>query len=78
MPDRDLLLIDNYQNGRDQFVVLRLSTGAELNSVRLEANEPTIGTIFVGMNDDVFILSCEAGTSDGRISRIRCGPRMVR
>lgn len=77
VPDRDLLYIDNYQNGRDHFVVLRLSTGAELASVPLQAKEPTIGTIFVGSNNDVFIISCEAGTSDGLISRIQCGKRIV-
>jgi hypothetical protein len=70
VPDRDLLYIDNYQNGTDSFVVLKLSTGEELASVPLAANLPTIGTIFPGMNEDVYILSSEAGTTDGLISRI--------
>ena len=70
VPDRDLLYIDNYQNGTDYFVVLRLSTGEELASVPLAANLPTIGTIFLGMNEDVYILSSEAGSNDGLISRI--------
>lgn len=70
VPDRDLLYIDNYQNGTDSFVVLRLSTGEELASVPLSANLPTIGTIFLGMNEDVYILSSEAGTNNGLISRI--------
>jgi hypothetical protein len=70
VPDRDLLYIDNYQNGTDSFVVLRLSTGDELASVSLPANLPTIGTIFLGMNDDVYILSSEAGSDNGLISRI--------
>lgn len=70
VPDRDLLYIDNYQNGTDSFVVLRLSTGEELASVPLSANLPTIGTIFLSMNEDVYILSSEAGTSNGLISRI--------
>lgn len=69
-PSRDLLYIDNYQHDRDHFVVLRLSTGEELASVPLEANLPTIGTIFLGLNEDVYILNSEAGTPDGRISRI--------
>ena len=69
-PDRDLLYIDNYQNGTDSFVVLRLSTGEELASVPLDANLPTIGTIFLGMNEDVYILSSEAGSDNGLISRI--------
>jgi hypothetical protein len=30
VPDRDLLYIDNYVNGHDNFVVLRLSTGEQL------------------------------------------------
>lgn len=70
VPDRDLLYVDNYQNGTDSFVVLRLSTGEELATVPLAANLPTIGTIFLGMNDDVYILSSEAGTDSGLISRI--------
>lgn len=70
VPDRDLLYIDNYQNGTDSFVVLRLSTGEELASVPLSANLPTIGTIFLGMNEDVYILSSEAGSDNGLISRI--------
>ncbi|HEY0727869.1 MAG TPA: hypothetical protein VGD38_07375, partial [Pyrinomonadaceae bacterium] len=70
VPDRDLLYIDNYQNGTDSFVVLRLSTGEELASVPLSANLPTIGTIFLGMNEDVYILSSEAGTNNGLVSRI--------
>lgn len=70
VPDRDLLYIDDYQNGTDYFVVLRLSTGEELASVPLSANLPTIGTIFLGMNEDVYILSSEAGTDNGLISRI--------
>lgn len=70
VPDRDLLYIDNYQNGTDHFVVLKLSTGEELASVPLSANLPTIGTIFLGMNEDVYILSSEAGTNNGLISRI--------
>jgi hypothetical protein len=69
--DSDILYIDDYRDGKDHFVVLRLSTGEELASVPLDATLPTIGTIFVGMNEDVFIISSEAGTSDGLISRIR-------
>jgi hypothetical protein len=70
VPDRDLLYIDNYQNGTDSFVVLKLSTGEELASVPLAATLPTIGTIFLGMNEDVYILSSEADSSNGLISRI--------
>lgn len=70
VPDRDLLYVDNYQNGTDSLVVLRLSTGEELATVALSANLPTIGTIFLGMNEDVYILSSEAGSDNGLISRI--------
>src|ERR1043165_1408934 len=70
VPDRDLLYVDNYQNGTDSFVILRLSTGEELATVPLDANLPTIGTIFLGMNQDVYILSSEAGSDKGLISRI--------
>ena len=72
-PDRDLLCIDNYQDGRDHFVILRLSTGEFLGTVPLDANLPTIGTIFLGRNDDVYILNSEAGTPHGQISRIFVG-----
>ena len=70
VPDRDLLYIDDWREGRDHFVVLRLSTGEELASVALSARLPTIGTIFPGMNDDVYLLSSEAGGSMGLISRV--------
>jgi hypothetical protein len=70
VPDRDLLYIDDYQNGKDHLVILKLSTGQELASVELAASLPTIGAIFPGMNNDVYILSSEAGTEQGLISRI--------
>jgi hypothetical protein len=70
VPDRDLLYIDDYQNGTDSLVVLRLSSGEKLAAVPLAANLPTIGTIFLGMNEDVYILSSEAGGDKGLISRI--------
>lgn len=70
VPDRDLLYIDDYQDGKDHLVILRLSTGLELASIELAATLPTIGTIFPGMNNDVYILSSEAGGNDGIISRV--------
>jgi len=69
-PDRDLLYIDDYRDGQDNLVVLKLSTGEELARVALEASLPTIGTIFLGMNDDVYIISTETGGSDGLLSRV--------
>lgn len=69
-PDRDLLYIDDYRHDRDHFVILRLSTGEELGRVPLDARLPTIGTIFLGLNEDVYILNSEAGTPHGKISRI--------
>ena len=72
VPDRDLLYIDDWRDGHDHLVVLRLSTGTEVVSVPLQAKQPTIGTIFVGMNDDIFIVSSEASGTGGLISRVRC------
>ncbi len=69
VPDRDLLYIDDWKDGHDHLVVLRLSTGEELASVALSSRLPTIGTIFPGMDSDVFLISSEAG-SHGLISRI--------
>jgi hypothetical protein len=69
VPDRDLLYIDDWKDGHDHLVVLRLSTGEELASVTLSSRLPTIGTIFTGMDDDVFLISSEAG-GHGLISRI--------
>lgn len=69
-PDRDLLYIDDYVGDHDEFVILRLSTGEELARVPLDASLPTIGTIFLGMNDDVYIISSEAPGPNGLISRI--------
>lgn len=75
VPDRDLLYIDDYQDGKDHLIILRLSTGLKLASIELAATLPTIGTIFPGMNNDVFILSSEAGGSAGVISRVyTCEP----
>jgi hypothetical protein len=70
VPDRDLLYIDDYQNGTDSLVVLRLSTGEKLATVPLAATLPTIGTIFPGRHEDVYIVSSEAGGDNGLISRI--------
>ncbi len=70
VPDRDLLYIDDYRDGRDHLVVLRLSTGEELAVVELDATLPTIGTIFPGPADDVYLLSTETGTDQGLVNRI--------
>jgi hypothetical protein len=70
VPDRDLLYIDDWKDGHDHLVVLRLSSGEELASLALSAKLPTIGTIFPGMNGDVYLLSSEAGGGKGLISRI--------
>lgn len=73
-PDRDLLYIDNYLDDRDEFVILRLSTGEELAKVPLDASLPTIGAIFLGMNNDVYIISSETGGADGLVSRVHLRP----
>jgi len=62
--------IDDYTNGKDHFVVLDLTSGEELGRVELPATLPTVGTIFVGENNDVFVLSSEAGQKTGYVSRI--------
>lgn len=76
VPDRDLLYIDDFKNGNDHLVVLRLSTGKELASTTLKAKLPTIGTIFVGQNNDVFLVSSEAGGKNGLVSRITVAPSL--
>jgi hypothetical protein len=73
-PDRDLLYIDDYRDDHDEFVILRLSTGEELARVALDATLPTIGTIFLGMNDDVYIISSETGGTNGLVSRVHLRP----
>ena len=62
--------LDDYKNGRDNFVVLDLLSGEELGRVELPATLPTVGTIFVGTDSDVFILSSEAGNKTGYVSRV--------
>lgn len=70
VPDRDLLYIDDYRDGKDHLVILRLSTGEELATVELAATLPTIGIIFPGMNNDVYILSSEVGEEAGLVNRV--------
>ncbi len=68
--DRNQLYIDDYHDGHDWLVVLELSTGKQLAAIQLTAQLPTIGTIFPGMDNDVYVLSTEAGTTHGLLSRI--------
>ena len=75
VPDRDFLYIDDYKEGHDHLVVLRLTTGEELARVALVAQEPTVGCIFVGMNQDVYILNTETEGRTGYISRIYAGSK---
>ena len=70
VPSRDLLYVDDYSNGQDHFVVLRMSTGEELARIALPANEPTMGIIFPGAHDDVYLLSTQSGTKGGYFNRI--------
>jgi len=53
--------------------VLDLLSGEELGRVELAATLPTVGTIFVGTDSDVFILSSEAGNKTGYVSRVTVG-----
>ncbi len=68
----DLLYINDYKDGHDHFVVLQLSTGEELAYMELEAMETTMGIIFPGMNNDVYICSTETGgpVNSGIFNRI--------
>jgi hypothetical protein len=70
VPDRDLLYIDDYRDGKDHLVILRLSTGEPLGDIELPAARPSIGTIFPGQNNDVYLLSSEAGSQNGWINRV--------
>ena len=68
----DLLYINDYRNGHDNFVVLRFSTGEELAYIPVpEAVETTMGIIFPGMNNDVYLCSTETsgGVNSGIFSR---------
>jgi hypothetical protein len=70
VPDRNFLYVDHYWDGNDWLVVLELATGKELAAVELSTTLPTIGTVFPGMKNDVYLLSTEAGTQNGLISRV--------
>ncbi|MGL5928585.1 MAG: hypothetical protein ACRCY8_06585 [Dermatophilaceae bacterium] len=67
------LYLDDYHDGRDDFLVLDLLTGEEHARVTLSATLPTVGTVFVG-DDEVFVLSSEAGRSTGYITRVGIRP----
>lgn len=68
--DRNHLYIDDYVNGSDYFVILELTTGYELGRIKTNASLPTIGSIFPGMNNDVYLLSNQIGEKHGYITRI--------
>ena len=70
VPDRGYLYIDDDRDGHDHLVVLELAIGRELARVALPATEPTVGCIFVGMNEDVYLLSIETGGKTGFVSRV--------
>ena len=70
VPSRDHLYINDFDGEHDHFVALRLSTGDELARRELRAKEPTMGIIFPGMNDDVYLLSTETGQARGFFNRI--------
>lgn len=66
----EYVYIDDYKDGRDNFVILDILTGKEIERMELPATLPTVGTIFIGDNNDVFILNSEAGNKTGYVSRI--------
>lgn len=68
--DRGLLYINDFRNGRDYLVVLNLLTGAEVYRVRTPALHPTIATIIVGTQNDVYYASNEPYQAQGFLHRI--------
>ena len=68
--NKNHIYIDDYVNGYDYFVILSLSTGIELARIKTQATLPTIGGIFPGMNNDVYLVSNQIGDKQGYITRI--------
>ena len=68
--NKNHIYIDDYVNGYDYFVVLELLTGNEISRIKTKATLPTIGGIFPGMNNDVYLLSNQIGDKKGYITRI--------
>ncbi len=64
------IYIDDYVNGYDYFVILSLSTGIELARIKTQATSATIGGIFPGMNNDVYLVSNQIGDTTGYVTRI--------
>ena len=73
VPDRGFVFTSDFVRGtpgRDHFVVLDLKDGRELARLPTPATEPSVGIIFPGMNNDVYMLSSEAGQNHGYLHRI--------
>lgn len=70
--DREMVYLNHFDtsDGFDYFVILDLLTGSELGRIRTQAKNPTIATIAVGMNNDVYYCSNEQGSLLGYFHRI--------
>lgn len=68
--DRQKVYINDFQNGTDYFVVLDLLSGTELGRVATPATKPTIATMVIGLNNDVYYCSNEYGSPTGYFHRI--------
>jgi len=72
--DRKMVYLNHFEHtseteGSDYFIVLDLITGKELARIKTPATSPTIATIVVGMNNDVYYCSNEPGTKNGFFHR---------
>ena len=70
--DREQVYLNHFDatEGFDYFVILDLLTGDELGKIKTPATNPTIATIAVGMNNDVYYCSNEQGSLLGYFHRI--------
>lgn len=72
--DRRMVYCNDLHDGRDHLVVLDLDTGDELYRVETAATRPTISSIIVGMNEDVYYGSNEPGQAQGLFHRFYVQP----
>lgn len=70
--DRKLVYLNHFDKneGFDYFIILDLLTGKELGRIKTPAQSPTIATVVVGMNNDVYYCSNEPGSKKGFFHRI--------
>jgi len=78
--DRKMVYLNHFEHssdseGSDYFIVLDLETGKELARIKTPATSPTIATVVVGMNNDVYYCSNEPGTKKGFFHRFYIDPK---